>query len=478
MKVLFIYTDICTGSGRFQQGIACMSSVLKQDGHETSLLHITEQPSKERLRRAISSIAPHLIGFSTTTNQYAYIKLFSRWIKERFDVPIVCGGAHPTLVPDEVISDDNIDIVCLGEGEYSLLELANGLENDTDITRIQGLWVKLGRKVYRNPIRPLIQNLDDLPFPDRDLFGYETMLRRFWYTADFMTGRGCPYDCSYCCNHSFRKLYRDKGKYVRRRSVGNVLAEIDYVTKRYQVERINFDDDTFTLDRAWIKEFCQSYATKSGLPFTCNARPETLSQEVITDLKTAGCELLQIGIESGNEYLRRQVLRRNITNEDIIRTFEDVRQAGIATYSFNMVGLPFETPEMAEETIKLNQRVNPDDLQVSIFYPYPGTELYRVCEENDLLAPAHKASYFDEGVTLKQSSMTEAETIAYYRRLNQLSLEKMVQSRSPLVFALYKVARSVFGQGLTYKLLKLARGSFLAFRSIFLKTSIKGQGGL
>ncbi|MFC1962415.1 B12-binding domain-containing radical SAM protein [Chloroflexota bacterium] len=475
MKVLFIYTDICTGSGRFQQGIASISSVLKKEGHRTSLLHITKQPSKGRLRQAISNIAPNLIGFSTTTNQYPYVQLFSRWIKEHFDVPIICGGVHPTLVPEEVISDDNIDIVCLGEGEYSILELANGLEKGSNISKIQGLWVKLDGKVYKNPIRPLIQNLDELPFPDRDLFGYESMLKKFGHTADFITGRGCPYDCSYCCNHSFRKLYRDKGKYVRRRSTDNVLAEIDYVIKRYKVERINYDDDTFTLDRAWIKVFCEGYAAKFGLPFICNARPETLDQDMIGDLKAAGCELIQIGIESGSEYLRRQVLRRNITNENIIKTFEAVHRAGIATYSFNMVGIPSETPEMAEETIELNQRINPDDLQVSIFYPYPGTELYQVCEENGLLASAHKSSYFDEGVTLKQPSMTEEETLAHYRKLNRLSLEKKIQSRSSFAFLLYRLVRSAFGQDAAYIFLKLARASFIAVRSILSIIPVMGQ---
>lgn len=469
MRILFIYPDICTGSGRIQQGIAYVSSTLKKEGHETSLLHIKRQPSKERLCQAVSRIAPQLIGFSTTTNQYSYVQLFSRWIKEKFEVPIVCGGIHPTLVPDEVISNEDIDIVCIGEGEYPMLELANRLENGTDITRIQGLWIKLAGELYKNPVSSLIQKLDELPFPDRELFNYESMLKRFWHTADFVTGRGCPYDCSYCCNHSIRKLYRDKGAYVRRRSVEGVLNEIDYVTKRYKVKRINFDDDTFTLHRKWLKEFCERYPAKFRLPFTCNARADTLTEEVIRELKRAGCELIQIGIESGSEDLRHRVLKRNMTNEEIISAFDTVHRAGIKTYAFNMVGLPFETPEMAEETVRLNQRVAPDDLQVSIFFPYPGTELYQVCQENGFLTSKHKLSYFDEEATLNQPSMTEAETISYYRRLNQLSLEKKVQSRSSFLFALYEVIRFVFGQGLAYELLKLARSLFLTFRSVFLR---------
>ena len=329
--------------------------------------------------------------------------------------------------------------------------------------------MKLEGKLYKNPVSSLIQNLDGLPFPDRDLFDYASMLKGFWYTADFVTGRGCPYNCFYCCNHSIRKLYHDKGEYVRRRSVESVLKEIDYVTRRYKVKKMNFDDGTFTLHKKWMKEFCERYPAKFGLPFTCNARADTLTEEVIRDLKRAGCELVQIGIESGSEDLRRQVLRRNITDGDIISTFEAVRRVGIKTYSFNMVGLPFETAEMAEETVGLNQRINPDDLQVSIFFPYPGTELYQVCEENGFLTSKDKSSYFDEGATLNQPSMTEAEVVSHYRRLNQLSLEKKVQSRSTFVFALYKAVRLIFGQALGYELLKLARGSFLAFRSIFLK---------
>ena len=184
MKVLFIYPDICIASGRFQEGIGYMSAVLKKAGHSTSLLHIEKELSRKELWDSVGSFAPDLIGFSATTNQYPYVEQYAGWVKERFDVPIVCGGIHPTMSPEEVIADKHIDMVCIGEGEYPLLELADGLENGKNICGIKNLWVKEAGTVHRNEMRPLIANLDELPFPDRDLFRYGDMLETFSSRAE------------------------------------------------------------------------------------------------------------------------------------------------------------------------------------------------------------------------------------------------------------------------------------------------------
>jgi anaerobic magnesium-protoporphyrin IX monomethyl ester cyclase len=474
VRVLFVYPDICTGSGRFQQGIASLSAVLKREGHETALLHLTGEPRREEFLRAVTGFRPGLVGFSATTNQFPYVRRFAAWVKEATDVPVVCGGMHPTLAPEDAAADANLDVICRGEGEEALLELVQALETGGDITGIENLWVRHNGELYRNPVRPLLEDLDTLPFPDREIFHFDTLLTKFWHTADFMTGRGCPYDCTYCCNHSLRELYHDLGKYVRRRTVPNVMAEIGQVTQRYRVEQLNFDDDTFTLDRTWLAEFSRAYSEQVGLPFTCNARPETLTPEVIASLKTAGCEMVQVGIESGSEALREAVLKRRFSNEDLVAAFANVREAGIATYAFNMVGLPSETPAMARETLEMNRRVAPDDLQVSIFYPYPGTELFETCRANDWLAPNAKSSYFDEGVALRQPSMTAAETMRAYRALNRLSLEKKVRNRSGAAFAVYRGVKAVLGEGIAYRLLTAARGAYLLAHA--LGTRLAGGG--
>ena len=462
MNILFIYPDICMASGRFHQGIGYISSFLKKNGHKTALIYLDEEISREDLFKKIDEILPDLIAFSSTTNQFPYVQQYASWIKEKYSIPILCGGIHPTILPETVIAERSIDIICIGEGEYPMLELANSLEKGSSYDDIQNLWVKRDDKIYKNPLRPLIENLDDLPFPDRELFNYENILGRYEHVAEsniaeFITGRGCPFNCTYCCNHTLRKIYKNNGKFIRRRSVENVLAEIREVTQKYKVEKILFDDDTFTLHSEWIDEFCDKYSEEFKYPFICNAHPTTITEELTVKLKKAGCEQISIGIESGNEWLRRNVLKRNISDKKLIKAFELVRKAGIRTYSFNIIGLPFETPEMADDTIRLNKIIDPDDIQVSIFYPYPKTELYHICENENWLTNNIKFSYFEEGGVLNIPTITNKQIQSYYRKLHLMSIDRIMKCRYHNFNFIYNIFKKIVGNQLTYKLAIVAR---------------------
>jgi len=427
------------GCGGFQQGIGYMSSVLKANGHRTSLIHVTETMIKSKLMKKIERYKPDLIGFSSTTHQYQYVKEYSNWIKEELETPIICGGVHATLCPDQVLSCNNIDMVCIGEGEYPMLELANRMEKGDNIDDISNLWIKKHSSIKRNPVRPLISNLDELPFPDREIFNFKELLKTGLLGAhgslsEFMAGRGCPYDCTYCCNHALKEIYKGKGKYVRMRSVENVLAEIKNVTEKYEVKKIMFHDDIFTLFHNWIKEFCEKYPTEFDLPFWCNGRVETLNRQILYDLRKAGCDMIFIGIESGNEWLRRTVLRRPITNKQIIDAFRIAHEVGIKTLSFNMVGIPFETPEMVKETIELNKLIQPDHIQVSIFYPYPNTELWRICSESGYLTQDQLPSYFDGKSILDLPTMSREQIAQLYNNFIDFTLERSMSTNHPTIY--------------------------------------------
>lgn len=407
MKVTFVYPDLSLKSQRkFYHGIAFLSGVLKRAGHQTSLIHIFEPIGEPEFINLIVKKSPDLVAFSTTTNMFEVTLKYVRLIKKHFSMPVICGGIHPTILPDEVINCDEIDMICIGEGEFALLELCDKIDKKEDIRNILNIWVKQDGRIYKNTLRPLIQDLDRLPFPDRDIYNQESLEDARLKRAVFMVSRGCPYACSYCCNHKIANIYGDK--YVRFRSVNNVLDEIELVIKKHSVKYITFHDDIFTQDKKWLKEFGLKYNKKINLPFICNSRVNLLDKEVISILKNANCQGINMGIESGNDYIRQQILNRNITREQIIKAFRLCKEFGIKATSYNMVGLPFEDMEKIWDTINLNAEIMPQYIQTSIFYPYPGTDLYNLCVQNRFLSNIKVNNYFERS-TLSQPTITSRQ---------------------------------------------------------------------
>lgn len=178
-------------------------------------------------------------------------------------------------------------------------------------------------------------------------------------------------------------VYHGKGRYVRFRSAREVIAEIKDVKSRFGVSRVTFYDDTFTLNKGRILQFCQIYAREVALPFQCQSRPNALDKEVCLALKAAGCESVHIGLEAGNDRLRNEVFKRNLSREQILSPLSEARAAGLRTASFNMVGVPFETEQTIWETIKLNRIARPDVLCHTIFMPLADRRLNRSAKTKD-----------------------------------------------------------------------------------------------
>jgi radical SAM superfamily enzyme YgiQ (UPF0313 family) len=196
VKVTIIYPDIGTLSDNdIHQGIASISAILKSNGHKVTLLHITTEKTKHELLWLIKKNNPDLICFTSTSYQFSFVKLYAGWIKQNREIPILCGGIHATLSPYEVINDKNIDMICIGEGEYPLLDISNKLEADEPIDNIKNIWTKENGNIITNEIRPLIADLDTLPIPDYELFDYERIIRNMNGKYTLMAGRGCPFDC-------------------------------------------------------------------------------------------------------------------------------------------------------------------------------------------------------------------------------------------------------------------------------------------
>ena len=437
MKITFIYPDVLLHrldwTGYFYHGVGLLSSVLKQAGHQTSLIHITQPVNKTEFINRVKNEKPDLIGFSSTSHMFPLVKKLTSWLTEaKIEIPTICGGIHPTIAPEESIGTEGIDMICRGEGEASLLELCQKMENKEDISTIPNLWIKRNGDIIKNPLRPLLEDLDILPFPDRDIFSYPTLYSEREGRGSFLVGRGCPYNCTYCCNHLLRKIYRSEGKPVRFRGVANIIREIKGVIERYPfINSLIFDDDILFLYRKWSEEFAEKYRQEVGLPFRCNARADVTDEALFKSLKKAGCYFVKFGLESGNEEIRYKVLNRHMTDAQIKKAFAMSKKLGLITESFNMVGIPCDTPSTILDTIKLNATLGVDTMQISIFQPYPGTDLARRCQEQLDLLPGDLASDFFTPSILKLTTVSPSQVLMfrdyfrvlvwYYRFLQKLS---------------------------------------------------------
>jgi radical SAM superfamily enzyme YgiQ (UPF0313 family) len=418
MHVTFIYPEISSevnSKGSYHFGIGWLAACLKNAGHRVTLVHLTRVVEKQEFLSWLKQKDPDgLVAFSATTNDFPFVRRLAMWVKEKYELPVICGGVHPTIAPEGAIACEYIDMICIGEGEGALVELCDCLSSGREIYGIQNLWLKRGGEIVKNPIRPLIEDLDNLPYPDRELFNYESLEEMSERRFTVMASRGCPYSCSYCCNHIIREKYPNKKDYVRFRSAENVITEIENGLRNYpDIERIIFHDDIFFLNQSWFEEFVALYKKRINLPFVCNSRANLMTKEVVLKLKEAGCIQVGMGIESGNEVIRTKVLNRNITQTQIISAFNDCKNAGLRTYAFNMVGLPMENKEGVLETVKLNARVRPSKIQTSIFYPYPFTQLYNLCLEKGYLRNGKIVDDYFKDTILRLDSMTREEIVFF-----------------------------------------------------------------
>jgi len=403
-NILFVYPNQ-TGQVTNQIGIGYLSSVLKNAGHKTSLFDTTYllyepfSKIKEKLFVKINDFQPDLIAFSCRSLEFPLAKKMAEAIKTKYKCKIIFGGIHPTIQPDKVLECKAIDYICVGEGEKAILELVNNLGSKK---KINNIWTK----ARKTPLNPLIQDLDFLPFPDREIFNIPDEKNNL-----VLTSRGCPYNCSYCYNHALKKIYKGQ-KHVRFREIDEVIREVKELIKNYKIEYIYFCDDLFTSNKKRILEFCEKYTLK--FPFVCNGRIENMDKEVATALKKANCIEVRIGIESGNEKLRTNILRRYYSNKQIRKAFKVCKDVGLKTYSFNMIGLPFETKETILETFNLIRETS-DNFQVSILYPFEGTDIYHTYEENGYFKDNREIKSFLDKSRATFPNLSERQLIAYQR---------------------------------------------------------------
>lgn len=424
MRILLIYPDLHIHVN-YPVGLGILSSVLKKEGHETRILHFNEELNvpldTAAVEKSVNDFQPQLIAFSSVSNQFKYVLQVSTFIKRKWDIPILVGGIHATVVPEKVLGNETIDLVCIGEGEFPMMELVRKMEKGEDYSKIKNIGLKRNGTIRLNPVRPLInwQTYNALPFPDREAFNFREIVKKKHGWANVMASRGCLNSCTYCVNNFFHKMYASSNKiaeHLRYRRVNIVLEEIEELVSTYpEIKLINLDDDNIVWNKKWIAEFCEKYPSRIGLPFACNIHPTTFNRKIAQTLAGAGCVEVKIGLESGSERLRREVLKRPSREDIIIRALTAAEEAGLRAWTFNMIGIPTETKEEMISTAKLNAKIRPYIVRCSIFFPYEGTDLYDYTVEHQLLQEeiAEQVSSHLEDTALAMPQLTREEILKF-----------------------------------------------------------------
>lgn len=385
MRVLMINPPYSSSKYKFigliapPLGIAYIAAVLEKNGIE---VRIIDAPALnmdfETISSEIKRFAPDIVALTAVTPTIkSALKTAEISKKTSPNTLVVLGGYHSTFTYQDLLKNEYIDLVILGEGEYTMLELVQAVEKGQDLSKVPGL----AFKNFKTPPRPIIEDLDKVPFPARHLLpmnDYKIMNMKL-PVGTIVSGRGCPYHCSFCASSAMH------GHKLRLRSAENVLDEMEHLVEDHDAEMIAFMDDTFTLNKKRVYDICDGIKErKLDTYWGCTTRVDTLSEDVLKYMKDAGCITLFLGVESADQQ-NLDNLNKNITVKKIKKTFELTKKYGVRTIASVMLGMPGDSRKNIEYTIKFVKDLDPNYAIFSLATPYPGTDFYLKSVKENLI---------------------------------------------------------------------------------------------
>lgn len=392
-------------------GLAYIAAVLEKDGHEVFYIDCSAQHYTVGDMEAVlgNFKRPDFIGMTATTPLINNALAIAEIAKKMFDgVKIILGGVHPSVLPEEIISNPAVDFVAIDEGEETMKELARGLAPE----QILGIYYKKNRQIFKNPARPLIKNLDEIPPPPYHLLPMDKYYpalgsyKRLPAMILFAT-RGCPGRCTFC--------YRTFRGIVRKRTARNIIDEINILQRDYGIKEVAFYDDTFTLFKDVIREFCDIIVNeKIDITWSCFTRVDHVNEELLTVMKKAGCHLILFGVESADEQILKNI-RKNISLEQVIKVVEAARSVGIETRASFMFGNQGETEETIKKTIDFAIKLDPDEVQFNITTPYPGTEMFEWAKAQGYIKSFNWDDWSMSNVVLELPGLDRTKLQHYYK---------------------------------------------------------------
>ena len=340
--------------------------------------------------KEVRKFKPDIVGISVADPNYEFGLEFLQIIKNKFPKIItIAGGPTATVAPEEVIQEDCVDLVCVGEAEEAFTELCEKLEKKEDIRHIQNIWVKEGLLFFKNPVRNL-QNLNSILPPDLSVLDPKHFIRplggKVYRMGTVMWTRGCAYHCTYCANSAYINIYNKKGSFYRIKDPELFVKELKEMKEKFNLNFLFFVDDIFPLHRKDILDtFCKLYKKHVDIPFSINLHPSLIKEDQLKKVIDIGCVNICVGLESGSSQIRDEILGRKYSNEQIIKIFHLAKKLNIRSSSFNMIGLPHETREDIFKTIELNRQAGPNSATLTFFHPYRGSALKKLCETEKLI---------------------------------------------------------------------------------------------
>lgn len=464
MKVLFVYPEHYLNIG-IPGGIAILSAILKRAGHQVALfdtcflktmpslnsseLHVATHGGikgsdksgvhlfrktaytiedlvcddpvvsyQTEFQKLIDTFAPDLIAVSSMTSTFDFALDLLRHV--HYDVPVIVGGVHATIATDDCMAQKEVDMACVGEGDEALLELCNRMERGEDYYNIPSLCFRMPDGSIRKNRLGSLTDVSTLPCPDWGLFDRRHLFRPFdghIYAGSFYSqSRGCPMQCTYCIDPTVSKMFGGAKSYFRIQPPEVTLAHLAELKEKFGATWYKFTDDTFLLPSIDHLKKVGDGLKKLGIQFACSVMPNTITEEKVRLAKDMGCVAMSIGVESGNENIRKMI-RRNYRDETLIRNLKIVTDHDIRLSTFNIIGFPGETRENVFETIELNRRVGAVSCNIYILFPYPGTAIQKEYKI-PLRQPDGKIMPVSEAKNLGLSSMSPAELEGLMKTFN------------------------------------------------------------
>ena len=427
INILFIYPNTF-GMNMLPPAIALFSSILKSHGHKVEIFDTTyysidygidsdgskmeklnvvpysmeekgirlkSEDWKEDFLEQLNKFKPDLLAISSTEDMWELgMKVLeeAREYKVNNQTPVIAGGVFPTFAPEICISNELVDLVCVGEGENALIDLSNKILNKIDYSDVTNLWVKKdGKIIKKNSISKPV-DINQNPKIDISLFEearlYRPMSGKVYKMIPIETIRGCPFTCKFCNSPDQMRFYKEKGSnFYRKKRMDLVYEELKHFKEVHNVEYNYFWADTFLgMNKDEFEAFCEMYK-EIKLPFWMQTRPETIDDYKIKKLSEVGLHRISFGIEHGNEEFRKKILDRRWKNHDIIEALKIPHKYGVQFSCNNITGFPTETKKLAFDTIELNRQIDSDNANIYSFVPFHGTPLRRLCEELNLIKP-------------------------------------------------------------------------------------------